>query len=234
MQLPNGTPTSTRKVREKDYVETGYNDGLFVFPAPFVATDFSDVAGRLGVKADGMALKFNAWLGADLAALLAAQVKKVLAFNEELAAAQAKGERTDESFKDLPGTEELSLIISEYDFAAREPTEKLSPLDREIHRRGKDLVRNLLKAYGLPEDSLPAPVTIAKSEEKISEGQIGPARFDELVGYFASGTGKWAGGKPAKVRANIIAEAKKAIRATEASDDLADVFSSTSDQEEAA
>lgn len=175
------------------YAEYGIEGHTISIPRPFTGDHFRDLRDELGIDPDGLANQANQVFAENVRNNLSSRVKSAHKKNEALTEAQAKGERTDEEYEELPTQDDVDELVSAYDFSgvriSSGETTAATPFDKELARLVKLLVKNILKTSGFQDQ--PAPVTVAKKGDTPSTTQVSFEDFLSLVQGIVQGEGIW-------------------------------------------
>jgi hypothetical protein len=162
-------------------------ESKFNFPQPFTPEDFTDLASRLNISADGFAKSSNQTLLENLRNNFSSRVN-----------AAVKKRKTDPSVE-LPTQDDLDTLAAEYDFvrysASTGSTVSKTPFEKALAMYARTQVRAILKANGYPRDGIPAPATVAKAGAEPTQGQISYETFKDEVESLVSGEGVWSENK---------------------------------------
>jgi hypothetical protein len=221
MKIAANCPVKARAIQADAYAEAGMEEFTFPMPRPFTTEMFSAIAAELEIDPAGLTNQMNQVLAENLGNNLASRIRSVVKFNSELASAQENGEREDEEPRPLPTHDDLAALIESYDFSgARAGTgaaQSLTPVQREVSRLVKTLVRSILHDSGLASENMPAPVTIAKKGEAAEGNQVSWDDFLGMVEGVIDGEGPWGEeGTPYYTkREEILEQAEANVRATQ-------------------
>lgn len=216
MKLSAETPRRARAVQSAIYADAGLENFSFQMPRPFTAEMCEALADQVGASAEGLANTLNQVLAENLGNNMASRIKTIAANNEALKAAQANGERTDEEFEPLPSQEDLDSLAAVYDFsgvrASSSEAEAVDPVTKTMWKMGRELMRGILKQYGIGD--MEAPVTVARGDKSPGPNQISLDDFNALVAAFVDGEGPWSTSEPHVAKRAQILELARAQAAS--------------------